>query len=625
MTIEQLRELIKERIQQIEKPYQRDRYYERCKEYVVHNKFTKIEEFLDVDIHELVRLYLLINNRDTMSEDECNELLDSIIHYFDQLSFENTSNVIGIINYIVECGYAESIVECIKEPDEKRLQSLLLQLDYEGLSKTVSDELSTEEKIKRFKELLYNLRFLQKDLDIVSIIKYYNEFNDTALRGVLELLEVRKKLEKDHASMEEAMQAYSTTFTSKTMRKAAKDYYKTVYCTRGILATHQQIMNYVNREEQKESKYNRDIQREKAGYQTAISLLETALLQPEITNARTIIKSVRSEELKKAFLEIIYQHNKKYYQQLEDRLNELKKNSINGYIARLKQASIIVNTNDAKMMMQHSMDELEEIFQIVRSLPLLDDEIKYILKTSNIQKIRQIKEYVDKGYMTPNFVCSNIKLWKKTNQGLNRIEVFYQTIQKWNLNPQLFCNSYEVLLDINHCVLQNMTLLEQYGFIKYLKNTNNLNFIANPQMIEKIDQMIEFGAVSFLMENMELINSDHIDRLSLLRQMHFEIDSQEELQEILFSKRFMIPDTDINQYISDESPKKSLKVLPSQLEEYRQDKYTYNIGDVLVSTKKVERLQSKGVELFQAIFHGLKVSEEELEKMLILLGKQEQK
>ena len=621
MTLELLKKLIQERVQEIDKPYQKDKWYDRCREYIENNKFTKIEDLLEIDAYELARLYLLVNNDNSLSDEECEDLLEEIIDYFDSLDIINVKNLIDIMSFITYSNQKDKILACIREKEEKKVKGLIDQVDFDVLE--LRTELPPSERKGKFKEFVGNLRKLYKELDVVTIVEHFEDFHNLALQAVFALIEAKKQLEHDQKNIEETIQNYPAFLHTKAIKKAKKDYYKLFYATRDILGTHQLIVNYVTNEDQKESKSNRDVQREKVGYQTALKLLETAMTQPEITNARAIIKTVRNEEIKKAFLELIYRHNEKYYQSLETRLMDLKKNSINGYIARLKQIGINVDTNEAKLVMHNSMDELDEMIQIVTKLPLLEEEIKMILKTSNIEIVRRIKEYIDKGYITPEFAYNNLKLWDQQSPLLQKIELFYKEIQKWNINPQLFVNSYDVLLDTNHCVIKNIELLDQYGFIRNLKNANNLNFLAQPKMIEILDQMIENGIVQFISEDIELLNSTNVARLSLLRQMHFEIDSLEDCKEVLFTKKFMIPDDSIDRYISKAKPENliSLSLEPYRLEELRKDRWSYQIGEILVSSHKVERLQQEGATLEESIFEGLIMNEEELEEMLKILGK----
>ena len=230
---------------------------------------------------------------------------------------------------------------------------------------------------------------------------------------------------------------------------------------------------------------------------------------------------------------------------------------------------------------------------------------------------RKIKEYVDKGYLDPNFTCDNIKLWDKNTNSLRRIESLFEGFQQFNLNPQIFCNSYEVLLDSNQCVMDNLQDLQEYNAIRYLKNASDLSFIAIPHIVERIDQMIECGVLEYLTKDMSLLNSENLDRLYLLREMHMEVSSLEELREVLFSRRFIVPDEEIDEYITEEfQPSENNNFDHIDLEKARLNPWTYSIGGILVSSHKVDRLKREGNSTSHAVLKGLKISSEEYQEML---------
>ena len=128
----------------------------------------------------------------------------------------------------------------------------------------------------------------------------------------------------------------------------------------------------------------------------------------------------------------------KYFKSLEKRLEELQKNSVNAYIARLKQSGIIMDSNDVKQIMHHSMEDLEEILKVLSKLPFMNQEIKTVLKITNISIVRQLKEYIDKGYILPEFACDTHRLWNQNSNSLEELSIQFKTFQFFGLNPQIF-------------------------------------------------------------------------------------------------------------------------------------------------------------------------------------------
>ena len=85
------------------------------------------------------------------------------------------------------------------------------------------------------------------------------------------------------------------------------------------------------------------------------------------------------------------------------------------------------------------------------------------------------------------------------------------------------------------------------------------------------------------------------------------------------SKKFFIKNDEIDNYllnVLDFKEEVDLGINSSNLEEYRVSSRLYNINGVLVAVNKVNRLLSEGNSMYQAIFSGMILNEDQYSAVL---------
>ena len=101
------------------------------------------------------------------------------------------------------------------------------------------------------------------------------------------------------------------------------------------------------------------------------------------------------------------------------------------------------------------------------------------------------------------------------------------------------------------------------------------------------------------LEKLELLNyKDNFNRLRLLKALNIPVSSTEELEQILTTDKFFVPDHAIDDYvynavlyklpkpISEQPSKRTLDL--SRLSQYQTSERAYTIGGVIISKNKVE-------------------------------------
>ena len=308
----------------------------------------------------------------------------------------------------------------------------------------------------------------------------------------------------------------------------------------------------------------------------------------------------------------------KYYKDLDERLQRYKGNTSTVYLDELGKRNIVVDSNEVKDFMFNSVEDFKEILNSICKYSLSEDELISILKVTNIELTKKIDDYLKKGMLSLAFIKENLEIFDVNNNMINIIDNNINILNNYGINPQLFFNYPNVLMDESNILSKNIQILIDYKLKGSLRTVDDYQFILDNNLASKIDKFIELGFSDYLEEDLGLINSNNIKRLEVLKLMNIPIDNIDDLRKVLNNQRFIINDDDLDEYISNALSYKKKVVLNcslDDLEKCRINQRTYAIGGVLVSSNKVNRLVSSGHDMYDAITSDLILTEDEYNDM----------
>ena len=396
--------------------------------------------------------------------------------------------------------------------------------------------------------------------------------------------------------------------------------YNKICDAKSILNEVSKIRNLVDEQKSRASKYEKNIRKELCGYDKALTLLDVSLKRREITNAKEIIKNVKDEDMKKAFLKLIYEHNKVYYEELENEYNRLNQNDSNKYVALLQKYNISFTPEDVKeIMRRNNIDGTSGIIKNIVKLNLTTHIVE-ILKHTSLDKFMRIKSLVDCGYISAKYLNTNEKfMWDESNL-LDIYEENISYLDNFNLNPGMFINITDVIIYSFDSFSNNLKILNDYGLIKYLKNVDNLSFLGDVNLVSKIDKFLELGYESFLENDLGILNLSNLKRLDILKSLNMPITDISTMYKVLSDQKFIIDDSKIDEYLPNVVELSEKKNITSNLINFRNTNRVYSIGDSLFSINKINRLLESGNSLYDSLFMNRKFSEEEYDNILKALG-----
>ena len=380
------------------------------------------------------------------------------------------------------------------------------------------------------------------------------------------------------------------------------------------------IRKFIEGLELAERNYYKSSQLEQYHNENALTTLEKELQKPEITNIRPIIKRLVDQQIKEVILAIIYKHNLNYARGLNSEYDKLMSNSTTRYLSLLHEYGITLKEEDLGDIKANSIEDLTEILSILKSLALSEELFLQIINITNLETVREIKEYVTKGYISKTLLSNNIELFNSDNNLLNIVKTNINLFNNYGLNPTTFNDIEEILFIDSSLLDKNLSLLESYNLIKSIKNSSNYSFLLNDSLELLIDKYLELGYESLLEIDLDILNYSDPRRVEILANMGMILEKEEFIEMFEYDK-FFIPDEILDDYIP--NPVKvegDLDLTLEELLEYRKTTRTLEIRGKLISINKVQRALSLNKNIKEAIFSNMNLdmdSYQEIENTLV--------
>lgn len=583
-------------------------YFDEYEEFVKNNPCNTVESFANSDIWEVAKyLYQITEPIATLEENK--ETIDNFKSFFDGIDSDLCCGMMVIFDELCSLGIVDEVVDFFEESGVIKGLLKINKIDF---------------KNNRLRNLIIDIKQVyKKDLPkISSFLKFY-ENDPESISVIMDLVLAHRELKKASDFTKDLKENCYCGYTNREEKRFLESkvkLYNKVCDAKSILNEVSKIRNLVDEQRSRASKYEKNIRKELCGYDKALTLLDVSLKRREITNAKEIIKNVKDEDMKKAFLKLIYEHNKVYYEELENEYNRLNQNDSNKYVALLQKYNISFTQEDVKeIMRRNNIDDTSEIINNIVKLNLTTQNVE-ILKHTSLDKFMRIKNLVDCGYISAKYLNNNEKfMWDESNL-LDIYEENISYLDKFNLNPGMFINITDVIIYSFDSFSNNLKILNDYGLLKYLKNVDNLSFLRDINLVSKIDKFLELGYESFLENDLGILNLSNLKRLDILNSFNMPITDISTMYKVLSDQKFIIDDSKIDEYLPNVVELSEKKNITSNLSDFRNTNRVYSIGDSLFSINKINRLLESGNSLYDSLFMNRKFSEEEYDNILKALG-----
>ena len=409
MELEILRMLIEKRNKKLSEPFKRHKNYDYL---------TVARDYLD-EPDKLITSYLVMNTDKTL--EECNELFIGL--GLNNLKFTDVefALIINALIYYKATNTLQQVRAYLAERNPFKAPKAWGRIELDKNSKSLVMRIG--DIAKKFK------------INVVKLIDFLEE-NPTAFYEMCSLVIDLKGKESDTVFGKAKKEVFGRYMNNNEAYSIFNRKIKP-NCP-SIEVTKNTIKKFVEGLEIEERNYYKSTQLEQYHNENALKLLEKELQKPEITNVRPLIKRLVDQQIKEVILAIVYKHNLNYAKSLNNEYDKLMSNSTTRYLSLLHEYGITIKEEDLGDIKSNSIEELEEILSSLKTLVLSEDLFLPIITITNLETIREIKEYVAKGYISKTLLSNNIELFNSNNVLLNIVKTNINLLNDYGLNPTSF-------------------------------------------------------------------------------------------------------------------------------------------------------------------------------------------
>lgn len=585
MTIQELDQEVLSRIHGMEDE-KRKEAYDFVVDFLDKYHLDNIEDFIHMDIWEFIKCSLYINCKEK-DMNKYREVIDGCKDLFDSLKIGNIEKLLTLVNMFAKENNIDELIG-------------IIQSKYS------------------FKFVQWKSKFESMNINFVPFLEEVKINGETFLKEVAFYLTYRNVLDflnnkvfEVHADVTSERQMKD--LRARVLTSALEDFFNVP----AILDK----MNSVKTFKEECERVDRNNQREKTGLLNARSALDKELDKKQIIMYRDIIKGIKSPKIKYLFLHYIKEHNEEYLNELIEELNRLRQDSKVSIQALLNDYGISKDSYDYESLPAFSKEELETILKVLSKLNITNEEKIRIIKSTSINRINSLKDYLDRDLLSIEYVSNNTYILDEDRKELDYFKDNMVLLKSLGISLQLFSNSIGILMNDSSRIRQNIDVLNTYNLLIPLSKTEDFNFLLNEDLERVIDKYLELGFEEYLESDLNLLNKTELERIEVLKVIGIPITSREELERYL-DRDFFIPKEEIENYLPNdvryvEEPKEVIS--KEQLEEYKSTNRVYDFNGIKISIEKVNRLVNIGNSLYQAIISNTNLQEDELLRIVKII------
>ena len=572
------------------------------------NSFGGIDGMLTMDLTDFVTAYIMsyVTNED---RDEAftylNKSIEAIRGIVENTTDEEMDDLINICNAISRIDGLKVVRDLFADPNRRRSKMKLTTM----LSNKVisSDDL----------EFLFELSE-KEGCNIAELFNLYchvEEPFDNAMCMVHDM----KALRDDYDNFNQALEIYGPNSKE---RKFLVQSFKDDFDLTEISKEFRYMRGYYEYVSKEFSCKKKTANKELGLYRSLEQKIVQAIQREEITDARKLISKIPDEEVRLKVLQLVYEHNKEYYEQLLAEYNELSQNSTIHYQRLLKENDIEI---DAQTIMQNSVQNVKDMIAKLKSVGITNTKvIGEILQITDIETFNQVISFFVNNTLTSKITDITPMLFDKDSDEYKNLLVNTKMLKEQGINPRNFEETQIIFISEPSIVQRNIEFLKAYSFDKSIIKGIDYKFLLNENLLEVLDLFIELGLESFLEEDLSILNYYiNINRIRVMKELNIPITSLDELKEILTTDQFLLSDEDIMKYVEQIDPT-SIKMddIPDEIPRLKQfeSTRTYNINGVILSKNRVqtnycESKDEEGIEnkLMYSILHKSIMTQTEYE------------
>lgn len=483
-------------------------------------------------------------------------------------------DLINICNAISRIEGLKTVRDLFADPNRRRSKLKLTNI--------LSNKIISSDDL----EFLFELS-AQEGCNIAELFNLYchvEEPFDNALCMVHDM----KALRDDYEKFNEALEMYGPNSKE---RKFLVQSFKNDFDLDEISKEFRYMRGYYEYIQKEFTCKKKTANKELSSYRMLEQKIVQAIQKEEITDVRKLISKINDEEIRLKVLQLVYEHNKDYYEKLLAEYNELSQNSTIHYQRLLKDNDIEI---DAQTIMQNSVQNVKEMITKLKSVGITSSKIiGEILQVTDIETFNQVISFFMSSTLTSKITNITPMIFNKDSDEYKNLQINTKMLKEQGINPRNFEETQIIFISEPSLVQRNIEFIKAYSFDKSIIKGKDYTFLLNENLLEVLDKMLELGLESFIEEDLSILNYyKNINRIRVIKELNIPITSLDELKEILTTDQFLLADEDIMKYVEQINPSSiQMTDIPDEVTRLKQFETTrtYNVNGVILSKNRVQR------------------------------------
>ena len=587
---EEIIEEIRKEKEKVTKKYKQTspelQFYEQ---FLKNKDFSNPITYTNIKIKDFIIAYVRSQIK-TYSFEELQKIASYLRTFFDETSFENINHTRKTMYYLASPKVYPIIRRFLEEKNiTKRNYFLYRLVEKNDFDETMMNGVETMVK--------------QQDGKLMEFVHEFaknNEiWNDTLIfaYGLKMISERKKQLEIDLMIANNKI-----PLTAFDKNKIIIDTLKKDFAIKKLESHCRKIIKYYKIIKQKEKNTQTAEKHIIDRYNRLINTIKRTSNQEEITDYEKFISAIPNQELRIKILKYIYEHNKIYYNRLNQEYQSLSQNSILKY-QRLLEKYYLSKYLDSKKIAQHyTYNDLKYLLENIDNMTITNPQtIKKIILNTSKEYINQINDLIAEEILSKKTIAMHPEILEQDKNLVQNIKININNLETKNTDYKIFSKDQYPLLITPKTLSINLQTLKSYQLQELLENATDYTFLETADLEEKINLVLELGLEKALESDLGLLSYEksRLNRLKILEQLNIPV-TNDQLRAVLNTDKFIVPTNKIESYIIEKKLEDStLQQLHISKEDIKETPRTYIYQDIYFSKNKVkkrkESLLSQGI------------------------------
>ena len=493
-----------------------DSSLKRIAEVLRDNQSVNLEQIVGTNVHEVMAAYIALNT---------NMTYEDVYGAFKGLDADTEVNLIRSIMEVVdlEKKNKDSLLQRVTIANKK---SKIKPEDYQRISRIYLNGPDVFKKAIEMWSLLLEIKDVWNNFE--SAVEY-----DQEIRALIKL-------------------------TGKNKNSIRREFFNDNYPVDDIFKFYRDMYEICDAKKRKERTINRNANKRIGDYNSFTNLLSSNRLM----QARTFdecLSYLNRIEMQEVFATEYQDYIKEKHQVLQDKYNTL----VDSGDTRLKALFIDLgldfyelDENIRKYIISLNFEDVNSICEEIRRLKINDvNSYAYLIINSSIDIVKRLADEVLRGTISLGFLHEHLNLFaKEKDEGLyfKHYLRIVTLLQEKNINLKLFENNSEIYAVDIELVNKNLNILDNYNLLGSLKTCETTSFFEATDLEYRLDALLELGFERVIIDHLDILKYpyERIKRLYAYKSIGEVISTYEDLLYVLEAKEPIVPDNDLDDYIS---------------------------------------------------------------------------